>query len=586
MIAAPHWIAALLLLGVLCGPWWGSGRQRLLRALLAGSSAVLLWLALFPPQRPTAPTDLLLLTAHAPPELALQRIAAGARVLALPEAPPLEGVTQVRDLAAALRQVPQARSVEILGAGLVARDQGTPIPTLLHYTPPAQAAPAGAVLHWSMPQQVPAGAPWTLQGQLAADAPTRLRLLDPAGTTVAQGSTDAEGHFSLQTQARTAGQYLYRLQVLDQTRELHALELPLQVHAGSAPRVLLLAGAPSPELKYLRRWASDAGVVMHSRMALGLNMQIGSARAPLDVEGWSEWDLLLLDERSLAALGQSGRSALLAAMQEGLGVLLRLTAPLGDTEAQWLAQLHMRPQPAPLQTRVDWPIPGAQPDQAALQIQLNRRPLQIDGDLVQPLLRTAEGAVLGAWRPLQQGRLGVLWLTDSYRLQLHGQGAAHAALWQQLFSTLARPVQSDPAPQLISPAPWRVEQRVVWCGLDPARRYQLHASDHVQQLLPDPAQADCAAAWPAQPGWQQLRDDKGGQWTLYVHPADAAPAQLQRQQQEYTERLAQQSAQRTEPQDLIYAAGPAWPWWLAWLLASALLWWLERRWATPASPAT
>jgi hypothetical protein len=123
-----------------------------------------------------------------------------------------------------------------------------------------------------------------------------------------------------------------------------------------------------------------------------------------------------------------------------------------------------------------------------------------------------------------------------------------------------------------------VNQRVIWCGLDAQRRYTLHSpASAATPLLIDPATPGCAAAWPSNSGWAELRDEQGWLMPLYVHAAQSAPAQAARQQAQATLAMAMNSGGGQVKLQHLSEPGPVWPWWLSWLLCSGALWWLERR---------
>jgi hypothetical protein len=52
-------------------------------------------------------------------------------------------------------------------------------------------------------------------------------------------------------------------------------DVPVRIEADAAPRLLILAGAPGPEVKYLRRWATDAGFAVNTQMSAGGGIQLG-----------------------------------------------------------------------------------------------------------------------------------------------------------------------------------------------------------------------------------------------------------------------------------------------------------------------
>ncbi|MEJ8630685.1 hypothetical protein P0F65_14030 [Sphingomonas sp. I4] len=104
--------------------------------------------------------------------------------------------------------------------------------------------------------------------------------------------------------------------------------MPVRTTAEPGLRVTLLGGAPGPEVKFWRRWASDAGLKPVVRVALGAGLALGDPTPPLTVGGLSRIDLLILDERSWAALGGGERAAVAAAVRGGMGLLLRVTGPV------------------------------------------------------------------------------------------------------------------------------------------------------------------------------------------------------------------------------------------------------------------
>ena len=94
--------------------------------------------------------------------------------------------------------------------------------------------------------------------------------------------TGADGRFTLQAIARTPGRVPFRLRIRDATQGVvEDVEVPLLAVAGAPLRVRVLSGAPSPELKYLRRWALDAGVQLQSETHASPGRAGAAIRAPL-----------------------------------------------------------------------------------------------------------------------------------------------------------------------------------------------------------------------------------------------------------------------------------------------------------------
>lgn len=562
---------------------------------LAGvmASTALLYFFLLPPDGPPRTRSLTVLTAGSDSEG--PRPDEGGLVVALPEAPALPGVARAPDLGTALRQFPGATPLRVRGAGLVARDRDAAAGHAIEFTPPP--LPAGLV-ELDAPVQVGSGRRFTLRGRIEGAAQGRVELLDPAGARVDQAGLDAAGRFTLAGQAGPAGRVDYRLRIASaDDRVLEELALPLDIRAGAPLRVWLLAGGPGPELKYLRRWARDAGLALRTQIAVGGGVDLGDPPLAMTPATLREFDLVVLDERAWRDLGERGRGVLREAVREGLGLLLRLGADPDAGERRVLQEWGFAVATADLSRSLRLPgseSPDAAPasrvrsenadggdapatDEAGAQATdtaplLSRRPLRLRATDGQALQRAPDGEALGLWRPEGRGRLALWTLSDSFRLVLAGRRTAHGSLWAETFATLARPSGQAPRPV---PADARVGERVALCGLGVGARVQ--GPDGARTpLVPDPASGNraCAAYWPAASGWHELVD--GDLRAAFpVRAADAAPGLAAMAIRTATETLAGTAPAATAARPAP-VPGPRWPWGLAWLLASAALWWLER----------
>ena len=551
---------------------------RLLGMVTAGA---LLYGFLLPPDRSSPPRALTVLTAGG---TAADAVPAGdGIVLALPEAPPLPGVERVPDLGTALRRYPGATPLRVRGEGLVARDHDAAIGRALEFTPPP--LPTG-LIELAAPVQVGSGRRFVVAGRVEGMAGGQVELLDPAGARADGAALDDTGRFRLAAVAGPAGRVDYRLRTKardDGVRD--EIALPLDVRAGAPLRLWLLAGGPGPELKYLRRWARDAGLSLHTQIGAGGGVDLGDPPLAVTAATLREFDLVVIDDRAWRDLGERGRGALREAAREGLGVLLRLTADPAPGERRVLQEWGFQVENAdfarnlrlPGSETADAPAGGTDPAGAEVRATdtaplLSRRPLQlraVDGVALQT---ATDGEALALWRPEGRGRIALWTLSDSFRLVLAGRRAAHGSLWAQTVATLAR--SAGPATGAV-PENARVGERAILCAV--AEDTWVQAPDGARvALTPDPASGAraCAAYWPAQAGWHE-RSDGGGRVAFPVRAADSAPGLAAAATREATAALANAtSATRVGPP--MPMPGPRWPWGLAWLLAVAALWWLER----------
>lgn len=556
------------------------GRERAWRtaALLVGqaASAALLYFVLLPPTVPAESGALIVLTANAGKTGALD---AADVVVALPEAGAPLGALRVPDLGTALRRHPGARPVRILGEGLVPRDRDAARGVALSFTPSALPP---ALVELTAPTQATAGRRFDVQGRIEGDAAVSVDLVDPAGARLARTAPDKQGRFTLHAVAGTPGRVDYRLQWRDAADAVREdIALPLDVAAGAPLRLWLLAGGPGPELKFLRRWAVDAGLALRTQVSVGGGVELGDPPLPVNAATLRNFDVVVLDERAWRNLGAGGRAALREAALEGLGVMLRITGDLsaGDRAAlrEWGFGIAATDLPRSVR------LPGTQTaDAAASRIDgsdevratdtspvLTRRPLAATAADGVPLLRDTRGDTLALWRAQGRGRVAVWWLSDSYRLALSGRSAAFGGLWAASLENLARP-SGAAAPAV--PASARVAERSVLCGLDDDAT--LRAPDASNIPLARDAATGCAAFWPTQPGWHELVVGESPA-AFPVRAEDEAPGLRAAERREATQSLAANAAPPAETTPL-ENPGARWPWLLAWLLVSAALWWFER----------
>lgn len=548
------------------GAWRHARRGRIGRVMLQWPLALLLLLALVS-ATPRQEQRLLVLGAGATAASALER-GAGHAVVALPGGPVAAHIEPVPDLATALRRHSAAQHVVVLGRGLAEHDRAALGARTLEYVATPLAEKTTDFVELTPPAVVPPGLGWTVRGRLRGDVDS-IELLDPSGTKVAAGVPDGEGRFVLGSVSRAPGAVLYTLRILRGEAAVATFPLPVAARAGATPRVLLYGGVPTPDTKYLRRWALDAGIELESRVALAPTLTQRRGEARLDAATLAELDLLIVDERSWPQLAPH-QALLREAVGAGLGLLVRITGPVPERVARDWRELGID-----LQLERDVP--------RAVNLVAGETPLHAwpvtwrgAGAPPPPAWRDATGSALAAVLPQGQGRIGVLWLADSFRLRTRGTPERHATLWASLVGAVARArAAANPS------APERLVrgQRAVLCSL-PAGTVLLEPDGGSTQPV---MQDGCAAWWPREAGWHRIATGAGQELgDAYVHqPADVATL-LDQFDRDATTALADGTATTLERPAA--AIPPAGRWLMAWLLLMTLAWWLERR-ARQASSA-
>ncbi|MGY0619120.1 carboxypeptidase regulatory-like domain-containing protein [Lysobacter sp. A378] len=558
------------------------------------ASAWLLYQVLCPPPVALTTGTLVVLTAGA--SEVTGQAPADARVIALPES---HADTDTRpdaerfgDLASALRHYPATKRLRVVGAGLVARDRDAVrgYPVEFHPAP----LPEG-LLELHSPTQVPVGRQFAITGRAMALDGGSAELRDPAGGLVSRSAIEDKGRFELHARTRSAGVTSYRLQIRDaDSQVVDDVVVPVQATPTHPLRVLMMAGAPNPELKFLRRWALDAGAELDTSISLGAGLQIGTTASDLRPAALDQLDLLVLDHRRWHGLGRRDRSALAAAADGGLGVLLRLDGPVNGADRNHLETLGFSASTTatPREIRLarsDLTEIGTDPatdtvatadnDTAASPTLHTRSPQLSAADAV-TLLADASGAPVSIWRAHGRGRVGVSIVNDSYRLVLAGRDDVHGDLWSDAFTTLARPAPVGSPPTVDAAAPG---QRSVICGIG-EQASVLVPGGHSAPLTLDPASdgGHCAGFWADTSGWHQLRD-ADRTLPFYVREPSDAPGLAAYTLHEATRALAAPAIANADTPALTHESAarstrlsPRLLWFCAWLLLVAASWWLER----------
>jgi len=544
-------------------------RWRALRVALQLVAALLLGLCLFPPttHERYAAGELVVLTPRATPAQ-LAATPPGTEVVALPGVDAARTVERVPDLGTALRHHPDVRRLRVVGGGLPVRDRDAARGLDVQFD--AAPLPRGLV-ELDAPRVVRAGNAWRIAGRVEGAPAARVTLRDPSAAVVASATTDEQGRFTLDAFAKGEGTAMFALGIgaADGT-PVDEVAVPLVVDAGVPLRVLLLAGAPDAELKYLRRWAVDAGVALDSRVGLSEGVALNEGASLVDAPTLAKTDVAIVDERAWAALSPTQTDALRDAVDNGLGLLLRVTSMPPPAVADDWAALGFRlrvTDAAPKPLALDHAL-----GLAAGRLAFTRAPLDVQAQDAAPLLRADDGAVLASWRAQGQGRVAVWTLADAFRLRLTGESARHASLWSGTLATLAR---ARGAAQPIIDADARVDRRMALCGIDADASVEPPRGDAVPLDVVGHAARRCAAYWPAVAGWHALLSN-GTRWPFHVRAPDEALALAAADNAAATRTLADARAAGAVAAASRDVAWPRWPFFLAWLAVVALLWTLER----------
>ncbi|MDH6330485.1 hypothetical protein M2299_001293 [Stenotrophomonas sp. 1278] len=568
-------------------------RGRLIAVLtLQAAAAALLYVCLVPPSQRASLAGLVVIGAGADKTGALPT--GDTRVL-LPEATDMAGAARVPDLATALRRYPSS-TVTLIGAGLAARDRDAALPADTRWQAPSA---ANGWIALQPPVDTAPGARFDVHAQARGVDRAQAELLDPAGAVVDRATLAEDGRVQLSGIARAEGRSVFQLRLLDaQGHVADSVPVPQQTLPAAPLRVLVRSAAPGAELKYLRRWATDAGIRVQVQAETGAGLSLGDGNVALDASTLARSDLLLLDERSLAALGAAQLAAVRQALRDGLGLLVRSTGAPSASARQRLRDLGL-----PVQGDASSQVAAMPGEGDATMLQARRGPLAAgtlpttdgeDADRAshaaalpaleylalqaadsRPLLQDRDSKPIGGWRAVGKGRIGLLPITDSWRWVLAGREDRHGELWSTVFASLARAQPGTEGPWSTQALAWAGERQSL-CGVQAPLRAFDGRGDGVPLIVDSTTStARCAGWWPRQAGWQRLQHGDRTQWRYVFDPKQAPSLHRQAMMDATAQRLATAAPATAQASQRV--PGPRWPWWLAFVLCASLLWWLERR---------
>lgn len=505
---------------------------------------------------------------------------------ALPE--PLGAVEVMPDLATVLRRHPDVRTIEVIGNGLTARDRDAARAVSVRYDDPTM--PRGLVsLSWDA--RVAPGRVVSVQGIVDRMPGARLSLRTGDGEIVASATPSADGGmFLMQAPVKGAGRVRYALRIEQgaspaarsadagaDPAAAETLAIPVDVAAQPSLRLAVLGGSVHPELKYFRRWAVDAGYRLDATLGVSRDRAFSDGELALDAAALADLDLIMIDERAWAALAPAQHDALAAAVRDGLGLLLRVTGPLPDpVRAQWQAfgfTLTDVGDEVPREFTMQRTVAAGNATHDAALRHL-RLPIAATGDGVAPLLVADDARAIAAYRLVGEGRIGVAWWADSFRVALAGRPHEFGAWWAPVIETLARARNAAP---IDVPSIAYLDERASICGIGDGA--QLIAPDGTATALAVVAREDgirCAAAWPSATGWHEVRD--GGRHAAFdVADADAAPSLRAAERVGATRAMALRDGNVDAAPATHESTWPRWAVFLVWLAVATVLWWLERQ---------
>lgn len=455
------------------------------------------------------------------------------------------GRTLTLDPAAPAPMLEGVRAFAVGGDGLRAA-QWNDLPAL----PLLWQRPEGGSLRLHYPRQLALGRTFTLRVQRDDKTDARLQLLAENGQLIAE--TRGAGELAVNWMPPLAERVVLKARLLDAAGTTIAEgPVPLTIIEPNILQVQGRFGAPSFDLRTLNDLLAGSGALLDWQVVLGRAI----TRTELPLEEMKAPNLLVIDAAWFERASGAERSALLGRVAGGLPLLV-LGANANDPGV-WSRTLGLPLQAQPSGKKID-------------------APLELPVAALNPATRDAgewTGSDSLVWtRSWQKGRIAWLGASEWHRHAI-AEPQALALWWQGVLDRVGIDVSKEV--EWLEPEELPLPgQRMELC----ARGVQGEASFPDLKLTrtwTPRLDAACVAVWPEKSGWLRVHDATAGEHAVYVYAPGDWPQWQAAQRRDATARYAA----RTPVKALEGAARafPAWPFALAFTLAMLLLWWRERR---------
>ncbi|RPD46214.1 hypothetical protein DNI29_14510 [Hymenobacter sediminis] len=585
-----YFLAFCLLLAVVLtvAAWRRPDHRRRLLRLGAGWAAVVgLWLAAFPPVRtqeqPAIQTAVLLTDGYSPDTLRqlLRQSAPGTPVWRYAASAP--DTQTVSNLPALRQRLPLLRTLHVVGQGLPPTDAAAlcGLRVLAHSTLPRAGFRSAA---W--PRQPELGQPWAVEGAFGGNQTPAWVSLRAAGASRDSVRVPAGGGpFRLQFSPKAEGRAVYTLVARSAEQVLTQEPVPLEVRPTRPVRVLLLAAAPSFEMRFLKNFLASHQHAVATRTGISrgltqtefLNVPTPPDLSKLTPALLTRFELVVADAGSLAALTGSEAGALTQAVRAGnCGVLLLADAPTLPRSLPGAGsfQLVARPAAATTPQLLSWPNA---PSRLTAQLPATLRPTAE----MRPVVLAANQQPAVATRRIGLGQVAVTTLTETFPWVLQGQAAAYAAYWSHLLTELVPALNASPSIQLKTAWPRPNTPVMVQVTGASATKLSLREGTAAVQvaLRQDALVPEWATApyWPTTSGWHEAQAGAARQWFyVFKNTEWRGPAQQEWLQ---TATTLASDAKLAPEATATFTTQTAWQrWWgfLVFILGAGLLWLEEK----------
>ncbi|RBQ03057.1 hypothetical protein [Pedobacter miscanthi] len=419
--------------------------------------------------------------------------------------------TSISDLSYFLKTNPNIRKLNIYGYGLNAAELEKLKGYQIKFHPSAN--PNG-IISASWQEKLKATDVLAVQGNYQNTSKHTIKLLlKGLGKTVDSTTIEAQSNktFSFKTTPKQSGKAIYQLIALQKNDTLSKEPIPIQVGDQPAMKVLILTSFPDFEYKFLKNWLYENHYPLAFRSQISKNkfasdfLNMDSVNlSQINTSTLKKFDILIIDEDELAAINPNERTSINVAVNNGMGLFIRVSGPKALTPLSGRF------------TRFESPVLKDKPLNLSLaEDHFKFKPLPIEqtlflksGEHDQAIVADPNGKTLVNSSISGAGKIMVSTLSSTYNWLLSGQKTDYATYWSKLLSSAAKKRSEILSVNILPQFPTVNQKTRIITDLATSGKMPALKIDDValspRQNMELPFQWD-AFYWPQQAGWTNLQ---------------------------------------------------------------------------------
>ncbi|WP_316827828.1 hypothetical protein [Pedobacter miscanthi] len=430
--------------------------------------------------------------------------------------------TTVSALSYFLKTNPDIRKLNIYGYGLHATELEKLKGYQIKFHPSAN---PGGIIEANWQGKLKTSDEFTVQGTYQNTSNKSVKLLLKGlgkavdSTTIGAKSDKA---FSFKTTPKQSGKAIYQLIALQQNDTLAKEPVPVKVGDQAPMKVLILASFPDFEYKFLKNWLYENQYPLAFRSQISKNkhasdfLNIDSLNLnQISASTLKKFGILIIDEEELAAISPAERTLINVAVNNGMGLLIRVSG------LKALTTLSSR------FNRFESPVLKDKSLNLSLaEDHFKFKPLPIEqalflksGEHDQSIIADVSGKTLVNSSISGSGKILVSTLSSTYNWLLSGQKTDYATYWSKLLANAARKRNEVLAVNIIPQFPTANQKVRIITDLAESGKVPGLKMDGVtwspRQNMELPFQWD-AFCWPQEAGWTNLQVNQNTE-SVYIY---------------------------------------------------------------------